>query len=294
MIEEQVTSTVEESNAVALSESTVASPEPEVFRSDAEGSMPPINCAGEDRDIESVSNDIESENADDSTEESESDEMLNKAAETLAEASEPDEDLNEGEEKITEESRSAEAANEDSEEPSETQANPSQPSTNESSPDAKSEVEEDERCELEKQPYKFDQCTVQIAIQLLPDDGREGGRQVIVGVRSHLDAPILRATSLHELGELPPVVIGLLDELKGELPKRDLDAREAFEQKRLEKMKRKARLASTQARSELRSKKSSSPKSLSDAPAATAAVTDNRPRPDVNVPTSTQRQIGLF
>lgn len=102
-------------------------------------------------------------------------------------------------------------------------ANVDEPATDQS------EEETDDRSEIEKQPYDFDRCTIQIAIQLLPDDGDANGRMVVVGVRSHLDAPILRLVRWNELGALPPFVTTLLDELKADLPKREQAAREAFE-----------------------------------------------------------------
>jgi hypothetical protein len=148
----------------------------------------------------------------------------------------------------------------------------------------------DDRCEIEKQPYDFDRCTVQIAIQLLPDEGNVNGRRVVVGVRSHLDAPILRVVRLNELGALPPVVNELLDALKAELPTREQAAREAFEKKKEEKAIRKATVTASKTS---RGKKSKAT-SLSAAPGSDATVPDNRPRPEVKVTTSPQQQMGLF
>lgn len=70
-----------------------------------------------------------------------------------------------------------------------------------------------------KEPYQYNQCTITVGIQLLPDDG-SGDRPVIVGVRNHTDAPILKLVSQSELGELPPVISELLQELKADLPRR--------------------------------------------------------------------------
>ena len=89
------------------------------------------------------------------------------------------------------------------------------------SPVSEQKAMQDDRCEIAKQPYDFDHCTIQIAIQLLPDDGDSNGRMVVVGTRSHLDAPILRFIRLNELGVLPPIVNTLLDQLKSELPSRE-------------------------------------------------------------------------
>lgn len=154
----------------------------------------------------------------------------------------------------------------------------------------------DERCEIERQPYDFDHCTVQIAIQLLPDDqGHLGdsdsnGRMVVVGVRSHLDTPILRCVRLNELGALPPIVNALLDELKAELPTREQAARAAFEKKEIEKAKRKSVV--TVSRTSARGKKTKTP--MSAVPASNTMAADNRPRPEVTVPANPQQQIGLF
>jgi len=157
-------------------------------------------------------------------------------------------------------------------------------------PSAKSEEETDDRSEIEKQPYDIDHCTVQIAIQLLPDDGDANGRMVVVGVRSHLDAPILRLVRWNELGALPPLVTTLLDELKADLPKREQAAREAFEKKKEERAKRKSVVTASRTP---RGKKNAKATTQSTAPSVNAP-SDNRPRPEVNVPTNPQQQMGLF
>ncbi len=149
----------------------------------------------------------------------------------------------------------------------------------------------DERSEIEKQPYDFDHCTVQIAIQLLPHDGDANGRMVVVGVRSHLDTPILRLVRLNELGPLPPLVNELLDALKAELPAREQAAREAFEKKKEEKAKRKAGITASKT---ARGKKTKAT-AMATAPASSDAnATDNRPRPEVKVTNAPQQQMGLF
>ena len=42
-----------------------------------------------------------------------------------------------------------------------------------------------------EEPYDFDRCTIQIGLQLLPDDGDPAGRPIVVGVRNHADAPVI-------------------------------------------------------------------------------------------------------
>jgi len=164
-------------------------------------------------------------------------------------------------------------------------ASPSNTSAASSTPDANT----DDCCAIEKQPYDFDHCTVQIAIQLLPNDGDANDRMVVVGVRSHLDAPILRVTRLNELGALPPLVSALLDELKAELPKREQAAREAVEKKRTEQAQRKIVMAPKSTRGK------QGKATLATAPAPSdATAADNRPRPESQVTTAPQQQRGLF
>lgn len=154
---------------------------------------------------------------------------------------------------------------------------------------ATTQVEKDERTEIEKQPYAFDHCTVQVAIQLLPDDGDANGRLVVVGVRSHLDAPLLRMIRLNQIGTLPPLVIELLDALKAELPAREQTAREAFEKKKAEKAKRQTTVTTSKT---ARGKKAKP--TLATTPASSNATTDNRPRPEAKVSGAPQQQMGLF
>ena len=168
-------------------------------------------------------------------------------------------------------------------------ANGATASQSPNAPSATSEEETDDRSEIEKQPYDFEHCTVQIAIQLLPDDGDANGRMVVVGVRSHLDAPILRVTRLNELGALPPLVTVLLAELKADLPNREQAARQAIEKKKEERAKRRSVVTAPRTP---RGKKNAKATTLPTAPSANAP-TDNRPRPEVTV-SNPQQQMGLF
>ena len=159
------------------------------------------------------------------------------------------------------------------------------------SPASEQKAPEDDRCEIAKQPYDFDHCTIQIAIQLLPDDGDSNGRMVVVGTRSHLDAPILRFIRLNELGALPPIVNTLLDQLKSELPARAQAAHEAYEKKKEEQAKRKVVVNAPKASARGKRTKAAT---LATPPASTTTVTDNRPRPEVQPTTTPQQQMGLF
>ncbi|CAG0941140.1 hypothetical protein ANRL1_00402 [Anaerolineae bacterium] len=170
-------------------------------------------------------------------------------------------------------------------------ANAQTPQSSSIAPVVNEDADADERCELQKQPYAFDHCTIQIAIQLLPNDGDPNGRQVVVGVRSHLDAPILRLVRWHEIGALPPLVDELLNALKAELPAREQAARDIFEKKKSEKAQRKAVV--TASKTMTRGKKNKTP-TQATSPTANVTATDNRPRPKVQVSVTPQQQIGLF
>lgn len=70
----------------------------------------------------------------------------------------------------------------------------------------------------EDEPYVFNDCTVTINIQLLPDDGDAEGREVIIAVSSHIEGPLVELTRLRLLGALPPPVAELVKLHEGRLP----------------------------------------------------------------------------
>jgi hypothetical protein len=68
-------------------------------------------------------------------------------------------------------------------------------------------------------PYDFDRCQISLTVTWLPNDGDPNGRQVIVSVRNHLDAPIVRQYRDIDIALGEPFD-GLLRELKEQLPQR--------------------------------------------------------------------------
>ena len=70
------------------------------------------------------------------------------------------------------------------------------------------------------QNYGSKAAKLWVKLQLLPNDGDAKGRPVLIGVRSHLDAPIVQMLRLDELGLLPPAITALIEQLKAELPAR--------------------------------------------------------------------------
>ena len=82
----------------------------------------------------------------------------------------------------------------------------------------------------EDEPYVFKDCTINIQIQLLPDDGDAEGREVIIAVSSHIEGPLVELTRLALLGELPPPLVDLLKLHEDRLPAL-AEAREAQRQR---------------------------------------------------------------
>jgi hypothetical protein len=85
--------------------------------------------------------------------------------------------------------------------------------------------EDEEPPTLAEDPYEFERCAITASVVWLPTDDHPAGRQMLVGVRSHLDAPILRVFREAELPlvQLPRLLEALLEELRAELPSRQVE-----------------------------------------------------------------------
>ncbi len=153
--------------------------------------------------------------------------------------------------------------------------------------------EKDQRADIEKQPYEFDRCTVQIAVQFLPEDGDAKGRPVLLGIRSHLDAPIVRVVRLSELGELPPAINTLMDQLKSELPAREQATKERIEKEKLESLQRRLKMAKPARHSKPATPEK--PKTLQAAAApARTVLTVNQRANAVNQAVDEKQQLAMF
>ena len=87
-----------------------------------------------------------------------------------------------------------------------------------------SPAEEKEKKGIEEEPYRFEMCTITVMLTFLPDDGDPQGRQVIVGCRSHLDAPDVCVYREQEIqGNLEEIVNEVLEEIRGKLPQRHVE-----------------------------------------------------------------------
>ncbi|MFW9262423.1 hypothetical protein [Nostoc sp. CALU 546] len=71
------------------------------------------------------------------------------------------------------------------------------------------------------EPFIFEQCKVQIVITLLPTE-QTGDRPVMIAASSHGDFPVVTMLNQEELGDFPPPIVQLLDELKADFPNRQI------------------------------------------------------------------------
>jgi hypothetical protein len=80
--------------------------------------------------------------------------------------------------------------------------------------------------EHQEEPYIFKKCTVELHLTFKPDDshpeGRPEGRVVIISASSHGDFPINEKIRESFLGELPPPLKELLNELVADFPNRQV------------------------------------------------------------------------
>ncbi len=95
------------------------------------------------------------------------------------------------------------------------------------------------------EPYASGQCTVILALAIRPDDGHPDGRLVVLGVRSHDEAPILATARLNTL-QLPEPLTRLLADYEAQLPRRgslkaEARAKEEAEKKAAEERRQASR-----------------------------------------------------
>ncbi len=154
------------------------------------------------------------------------------------------------------------------------------------------EKDEDDLAPVEREPYEFDQCTITVGLQFLPADGNPAGRQVLIGVRNHLDQPMIKAVRASELGPLSPVIVELLEQLKADLPARRQAFEKAKAEKQAEEEKRRARIASSKT-SAPKSKAKRGKTNWNAAPSSaqpSASQTPAAPPPPASLPTQKPAQ----
>lgn len=84
------------------------------------------------------------------------------------------------------------------------------------------ETEESSNLQSEQQeePYIFEKCTVELHLTFKPDDAHPDGRIVIISASSHGDFPVSERIRESTLGELPPPLKELLEQLVADFPNR--------------------------------------------------------------------------
>jgi hypothetical protein len=173
------------------------------------------------------------------------------------------------------------------------------------SPEVKSPIRTTIKFTPEDEAYVPGQCTVSIVLTLQPNDGHPDGRQVLIGVRSHDEEPLIGASRLNNL-PLPGEIVGLLERYELNLPALGQARAERETQEKAKQVdaesKRKAAQARKTAKSESGKGKAGKKSLLAPPPEAiqpatptappTAAATDTPPAPD-SAPGSAA-QISLF
>lgn len=140
----------------------------------------------------------------------------------------------------------------------------------------------------EDEPFVVDRCTVTIALTLQPDDGHRDGRQVLIGVRSHNEVPLIGIARLNEL-QLPGEIVTLLEKYELELPARGQAQAEKLAQ---EEARRQADEAKRKARATPKSKSAKSEGMPTLQPSLPPALPAEEPSPEITpLPAP---QISLF
>jgi hypothetical protein len=104
------------------------------------------------------------------------------------------------------------------------------------------------------EPYEKGKCTVTLALTIRPDDGHPDGPQVVIGVRSHDESPLLSVKRLNALA-LPPELLELVHQYEATLAERgaakaatqvkaEADKKAAEEKRKQAEAARKARTSS--------------------------------------------------
>ena len=71
-------------------------------------------------------------------------------------------------------------------------------------------------------PLSFEGSKIKITLTLFPDDGHAEGRKTLVCVGNLNEPPLIDFVRLSEIGNLPPLVIEMLEKLKADLPNRQV------------------------------------------------------------------------
>ena len=148
-------------------------------------------------------------------------------------------------------------------------------------PDAKPAMKVKTKIEFDvtAEPYVAGQCTVILALAFRPEDGHPDGRLVVLGARSHDEAPVLATARLNTL-QLPEPLTRLLADYEGQLPRRgarkaEARAKEEAEKKAAEERRQASRKGAATAAAKAKHAATAKPEAKTAAakPAAKAAST---------------------
>ncbi|MCL5952153.1 MAG: hypothetical protein M1132_10620 [Chloroflexi bacterium] len=223
-------------------------------------------------------------------------EVAESDSEGAAEAPDQETEQEKQDEADTDDTDEVEAGANDAAPSEETPVAPTSSSTGAKAAAPNQPEDDDPRSDIEKQPYEFDRSTVQIAIQLLPNDGDANGHPVLIGVRTHLDAPIVRMMRANELGDLPPAITTLVEQLKGELPAREQAARERWEKEKETRARRHTKASPAKEAKAAKGAKPAKPKTVGAAAAPAPSVLTDEQRANAvgQVAVANKQQMALF
>ncbi len=127
------------------------------------------------------------------------------------------------------------------------------------------------------EPYTPGQCTIILALAIRPDDGHPDGRLVVLGARSHDEAPVLATARLNTL-QLPEPLTRLLADYEAQLPRRgalkaETRAKEEAEKKAAEERRQASRKGAATAKAKHSTTAKPETKPATTKPAAKAAST---------------------
>jgi hypothetical protein len=130
------------------------------------------------------------------------------------------------------------------------------------------------------EPYEIGQCTVTLAVTIRPDDGHPDGPQVVIGVRSHDESPLLCVRRLNTLA-LAPELREMIHQYEATLAERGAakaaaQVRAAADRKAAEEKRKQAAAARTARTS---SKTAAAKKTATSKPAAPAKAEAPQPAP---------------
>jgi predicted RNA methylase len=154
-----------------------------------------------------------------------------------------------------------------------------------------------------EEPYDPKLCTINIAIQLQPDDGNALGRSVLLGIRSHGDTPTLQFYRLGELA-LPESVLKMINDLTEQFPERErlrTERKKVAEEAETAKQAKQALDAEAKTKGKGKGKDKGKNSGSSQTPSKTSTASASTPKPEAakisdfkHTPTTNAEQLFLF